>query len=49
MTISEYISQLKDLLAEHGDLEMVDEEGNTLAYPEFNDDGEPAVVCCDRR
>lgn len=49
--IREYIDELQKIVREHGsdDLEMVDEEGEPLAFPEFNDDDGPCVVACAKR
>lgn len=50
MTLDEYIEALTDLKKEHGgELEVVDEQGVPLAHPEYVDDGDPAIVTCDRR
>lgn len=45
MTISEYINKLVALLAEHGDLEVVDSDNNTMPDPEMTDD---VIVLCEQ-
>ena len=49
--LKEYIEELQKIVREHGDeVEMVDEEGESVAMPEFVDDGdEPCVVVCAKR
>jgi len=49
MKASEYITDLKDLMDEHGDLELVDSRSEPIGLPEFNHDegDEPVFVCAD--
>lgn len=47
MMLSEYIRQLQELLAEHGDAGVVDSYDEEIAAPEFHEDG-PVYVICDK-
>jgi hypothetical protein len=46
------IEALQEIKQEHGgELECVDEDAISLAYPEFNNDdpGNPCVIMCEKR
>lgn len=43
MKLSEAIQELQDLKTTHGDLELVDDDDNSVDF-EFNDDGDDQVI-----
>lgn len=50
ITLNEYIKRLQDLAQKHGgDLPVIDEDGESVTYPEYDDYEIPAIVVCSKR